>query len=89
MAHSIYISNARKLLQSPESLDISLWPKSGKIQHWNFIISFRNVLYKGARCIKFLTVTKSDNYLIYIEINDMEVFLKEKLFVSLQRYIKT
>lgn len=52
--NSIHISTARKLLQSPEPLDITLWTKSREIQHWNRVISLRYDFYKGTRRMKFL-----------------------------------
>ena len=76
MPHSIHISTARKLLQSPESLDISLWTKSGEIQHWNRVISLRYDFYKGTRRMKFLDnnqIRQLRDVCIF-EINGMEVF---------------
>lgn len=76
MPHSIHISTARKLLQSPEPLDISLWTKSGEIQHWNRVISLRYDFYKGTRRMKFLDnnqIRQLRDVCIF-EINGMEVF---------------
>ena len=74
--NSIHISTARKLLQSPEPLDITLWTKSGEIQHWNRVISLRYDFYKGTRRMKFLDnnqIRQLRDVCIF-EINGMEVF---------------
>lgn len=75
--NSIHISTARKLLQSPEPLDITLWTKSGEVQHWHRVISLRYDFYKGTRRMKFLDnnqIRQLRDVCIF-EINGMEVFL--------------
>lgn len=75
--NSIHISTARKLLQSSEPLDITLWTKSGEIQHWNRVISLRYDFYKGTRRMKFLDNNQIRQLrdICIFEINGMEVFL--------------
>lgn len=75
----IHISIARKLLQSPEPLDITLWTKSGEIQHWNRVISLRYDFYKGTRRMKFLdnNQIRQLRYVCIFEIYGMEVFFNE------------
>lgn len=75
--NSIHISTALKLLQSPEPLDISLWTKSGEIQHWNRVISLCYDFYKGTRRMKFLNNNqiRQLRYVCIFEINGIEVFL--------------
>ena len=77
MPHSIHISTARKLLQSPEPLDITIWTKSGEIQHWNRVISLRYDFYKGTRRMKFLDNNQIRQLcdVCISEINGMAVFL--------------
>ena len=52
MARSIHISTLKKLLQSPDPVDIKHWTRSGEIQCWNRCISLRYDFYKGTRRIK-------------------------------------
>ena len=51
---SIHISTLRKILDSPEPIDIRLWTRNGEIQHWRCCISLRNDFYKGTRRMKLL-----------------------------------
>lgn len=44
----------RKILDSPEPVDIRLWTRSGEIQHWTRCISFKYDFYKGTRRMKLL-----------------------------------
>jgi hypothetical protein len=50
----IHISTLKRILQSPEPVDIALWTKSGEIQVWHNCISLRYDFYKGTRRMKML-----------------------------------
>ena len=54
MASSIHISTLKKMLQSPDPVDLKLWTRSGEIQCWNRCISLRYNFYKGTRRMKLL-----------------------------------
>ena len=43
---SIHISTLRKILSSPEPIDICLWTRSGEIQSWHRCISLKYDFYK-------------------------------------------
>ena len=43
---SIHISTLRKILDSPEPIDIRLWTRSGEIQSWHRCISLKYDFYK-------------------------------------------
>ncbi len=45
---AIHISTLRKILSSPEPLDLTLWTRSGEIQHWHRCISLRYDFYKNS-----------------------------------------
>ena len=51
---SIHISTLRKILDSPEPIDIRLWTRNGEIQYWRRCISLRYDFYKGTRRMKLL-----------------------------------
>ena len=42
----IHISTLRKILSSPEPIDICLWTRSGEIQYWHRCISLKYDFYK-------------------------------------------
>ncbi len=46
--NAVHISTLRKLLSSPEPLDLTLWTRSGEIQHWHRCISLRYDFYKNS-----------------------------------------
>lgn len=50
---SIHITTLRKILDSPEPIDIRLWTRSGEIQSWHRCISLKYDFYKGTRSICF------------------------------------
>ena len=54
MNSKIHISTLRKILQAGDTVNISLWTKSGEIQHWNNCIPLRYDFYKGVRRMKLL-----------------------------------
>ena len=47
MPHAIHISTLKRMLQSPEPVDLKLWTRSGEIQSWHRCISLRYDFYKG------------------------------------------
>ena len=47
MPHAIHITTLKRMLQSPEPVDIKLWTRSGEIQCWHRCISLRYNFYKG------------------------------------------
>ena len=51
---SIHITTLRKILYSPEPIDIRLWTRSGEIQSWHRCISLKYDFYKGTRWMKLL-----------------------------------
>ena len=51
---SIHISTLRKILDSPEPVDLRLWTRSGEIQQWTRCISLKYDFYKGTRRMKLL-----------------------------------
>ena len=75
--NSVHISTLRKLLQSPEPLDLTLWTRSGEIQHWHSCISLRYDFYKGTRRMKLLDSNEIRQLrdVCIFEVNGMEVFL--------------
>ncbi len=74
---AIHISTLRKLLSSPEPLDLTLWTRSGEIQHWHRCISLRYDFYKGTRRMKLLDSNEIRQLrdVCVFEINGMEVFM--------------
>ena len=51
---SIHITTLRKILSSPDPIDIRLWTRSGEIQSWHRCISLKYDFYKGTRRMKLL-----------------------------------
>ncbi len=74
---SIHISTLRKLLSSPEPLDLTLWTRSGEIQHWHRCISLRYDFYKGTRRMKLLNSNEIRQLrdVCIFEVNGMEVYM--------------
>ncbi len=77
MASSIHISTLKKMLQSPDPVDIKLWTRSGEIQCWNRCISLRYDFYKGTHRMKLLDSNEIRQLrdVCVFEINGMEVFM--------------
>jgi len=74
---NIHISNARKILNRPEPIDIRLWTRSGEIQEWKRCISIKYEHYKGTRKMKLLDsrqIRQCRECCIF-EINGIEVYL--------------
>lgn len=77
MASSIHITTLKKMLQSPEPVDLRLWTRSGEIQYWTRCISLRYDFYKGTRRMKLLDSNEIRQLrdVCVFEINGMEVFM--------------
>ena len=54
MPHAIHITTLKRMLQSPEPVDLKLWTRSGEIQCWHRCVSLRYDFYKGTRRMKLL-----------------------------------
>ena len=74
---AIHITTLRKLLQSPDPLDLTLWTRSGEIQHWRRCIPLRYDFYKGTRRMKLLDSNEIRQLrdVCIFEVNGMEVFM--------------
>ena len=46
MPHAIHITTLKRMLQSPEPVDLKLWTRSGEIQCWHRCISLKYAFYK-------------------------------------------
>ena len=77
MLHAIHITTLKRMLQSPEPVDIKLWTCSGEIQCWHRCISLRYDFYKGTRRMKLLDSNEIRQLrdACVFEINGMEVFI--------------
>lgn len=74
---SIHISTLRKILDSPEPIDIRLWMRNGEIQHWRRCISLRYDFYKSTRRMKLLDsneIWQLRDVCIF-EVNGLPVFM--------------
>ena len=74
---SLHITPLRKILSSPEPIDIRLWPRNGKIQSWHRCISLKYDFYKGTRRMKLLDsneIRKLRDAWIF-EVNGIEVYM--------------
>ena len=77
MPHAIHITTLKRMLQSPEPVDIKLWTHSGEIQCWHRCISLRYDFYKGTRRMKLLNsneIWKLRDVCVF-EINGLKVFI--------------
>lgn len=54
MPRYIHISVMRKMLDSGKPCDISLWTRTGAVQHWHNCVSLRYHFYAGTRTVKLL-----------------------------------
>ena len=77
MASSIHITTLKRMLQSPDPVDIKLWTRSGEIQSWHRCISLRYDFYKGTRPMQLLNYNEIRQLrdVCVFEINGMEVFM--------------
>ena len=74
---SIHISTLRKILSSPEPVDLTLWTRHGTIQHWHRCISLKYDFYKGTRRMKLLDSNEIRTLrdVCVFEVNGMEVYM--------------
>lgn len=72
---SIHISTLRKILDSPEPIDIRLWTRNGEIQYWHRCISLR--YDKGTRRMKLLDSNEIRQLrdVCIFEVNGVEVYI--------------
>ena len=77
MSHAIHITTLKRMLQSPDPVDIKLWTRSGEIQCWLRCISLRYDFYKGTRRMKLLESNEIRllRDVCVFEINGLEVFV--------------
>jgi hypothetical protein len=77
MSHAIHITTLKRILQSPEPVDLKLWTLSDEIQCWHHCISIRYDFHKGTRRMKLLDSNEIRQLrdVSVFEINGMEVFL--------------
>ena len=77
MPHAIHITTLKRMLQSPEPVDLKLWTRSGEIQCWHRCISLRYDFYKGTRRMKLLDSNEIRQLrdVCVFEIYGMEVFM--------------
>ena len=74
---SVHLSTARKMLESPDPVNLKVWTKAGEILELRNCVSLRFDFYKGTRRVKLLDsrqIRQIRDTLIF-SINDMEVFL--------------
>lgn len=77
MAHSVQITTARKMLNSGDPVDISVWKSNGSILELRNVISLRYSFYGGWRNIKLLQsgqMRKIRDCCIF-RVNNLEIFL--------------
>ena len=74
---SIHISTLRKILASPEPVDLTLWTRHGEIQHWHRCISLKYDFYKGTRRMKLLgsNEIRTLRDVCIFQINGIEVYM--------------
>ena len=76
-AISFHITTLRKILSSPEPIDIRLWTRSGEIQSWHRCISLKYDFYKGTRRMKLLDSNEIRQLRVFciFEVNGLEVYM--------------
>ena len=77
MSNAIHISTMRKMLQSPDPVDLGVWTRTGEIQYWHNVVSLKYDHYRGVRNVKFLDsgqIRKVRDVCIF-SINNLNVFL--------------
>ena len=74
---SIHISTLRKILDSPEPIDIRLSTRHGEIQHWRRCLSLSYDFYKGTRRMKLLDSNEIRQLrdVCIFELNGLEVYM--------------
>ena len=77
MLHAIHITTLKRMLQSPEPVDIKLWTRSGEIQSLHRCISLRYDFYKGTRRMKLLDSNEIRQLrdVCVFDINGLKVFM--------------
>lgn len=77
MSHAIHITTLKRMLQSPDPVDLKLWTRSSEIQCWHRCISLRYDFYKGMRRMKLLDSNEIRQLrdVCVFEINGIEVFM--------------
>ena len=77
MPHAIHITTLKRMLRSPEPVDIKLWTSSGEIQCWHRCISLHYNFYNGTRRMKLLDSNEIRQLrdVCVFEINGIEVFM--------------
>ncbi|MBQ2299358.1 MAG: hypothetical protein II278_08285 [Bacteroidaceae bacterium] len=77
MANAVHISTLRRMLQAGDPVNLSLWTKTGEIQHYNNAVPLRYNFYSGTRQVKLLDSheIRTVRDVCIFEINGMEVFL--------------
>ena len=79
MLHAIHITTLKRMLQSPEPVDIKLWTRSGEIQSLHRCISLRYDFYKGTRRMKLLDSNEIRQLrdVCVFEITDIQLLYKK------------
>lgn len=77
MANSIHISQARKMLNSRQPVDIRLWTSKGEIQFWSNCISLKYDFYKGIRRVRLLNSreVRTVRDVCIFEINNLNIYI--------------
>lgn len=77
MRDAIHISQARKMLDSGQKVDLYVVRKNGTLLEAKDVVSLRYDFYAGTRTIKFLRSGKKRTIrdCLIIGINDFDVFL--------------
>ena len=81
MLHAIHITTLKRMLQSPEPVDIKLWTRSGEIQSLHRCISLRYDFYKGTRRMKLLDSNEIRQLrdVCVLEITDIQLLYNKKM----------
>ena len=81
MLHAIHITTLKRMLQSPEPVDIKLWTRSSEIQRWHRCISLRYDFYKGTRRMKLLDSNEIRQLrdVCVFEITDIQLLYNKKM----------
>ena len=74
---SVHISTMRKMLQSPDPVDLKVWKRNGEIMEMNNVIPLRYNFYQGTRQVKLLASNQIRQIrdVCIFEINGLTVFM--------------
>lgn len=74
---SFHISTVRRLLKSPEPIDVKCWTKSGSILELHNAVPLRYNFYEGTQQFKILASReiRTIRLSLIFEVNGTEVFL--------------